>query len=301
MRALALGVWAALLLAAGPRPAINGIAHIVLRTDDMAAVRQFYTGVLGYEEVFSHSRHGIAAPLVVFKVNERQYIEFAPALKNEAEDKMIQIGFETGNARELRAYLAARGVAAPARIEPDADGNLSFRVTDPEGHKVEFVEYRKSGLHAKHRGRALGQGRLSDHMMHVGVHVKDPGPQAAFYRDVLGFRLQWQGGPRDDRFDWMSYMTPDGGDWIEFMISPPEPTAQQLGVWHHICLETLDIQSVHRAVLARGHTPRREPAIARDGRWLLHLFDKHNTRTEFMVRKPVEKPCCSPNLDPYAR
>ena len=39
----------------------------------------------------------------------------------------------------------------------------------------------------------------------------------------------------------------------------------------------------------------------RDGRWLLQLYDKHNTRTEVMVRKPVQKPCCSENLDPYIK
>ena len=39
------------------------------------------------------------------------------------------------------------------------------------------------------------------------------------------------------------------------------------------------------------------PAIALDGRWLLHLYDKNYTRTEMMIRKPVQTPCCSPNLD----
>jgi hypothetical protein len=62
---------------------------------------------------------------------------------------------------------------------------------------------------------------------------------------------------------------------------------------------TLDIQGLYKTVVSRGYTPPREPNIARDGRWLLQLYDKHNTRTEVMVRKPVQKPCCSENLDPY--
>ena len=35
--------------------------------------------------------------------------------------------------------------------------------------------------------------------------------------------------------------------------------------------------------------------------WLLQLYDNHNTRIEVMVRKPVQKPCCSENLDPYIK
>jgi hypothetical protein len=29
----------------------------------------------------------------------------------------------------------------------------------------------------------------------------------------------------------------------------------------------------------------------------MHLYDKDLTRTEFMVRKPVKEPCCSPLTD----
>jgi hypothetical protein len=41
------------------------------------------------------------------------------------------------------------------------------------------------------------------------------------------------------------------------------------------------------------------PAIARDGRWLLQLYDNNFTRTEMMIRQPVQTPCCSPNLDDF--
>lgn len=96
-------------------------------------------------------------------------------------------------------------------------------------------------------------------------------------------------------------MTPDGDNWIGYMISRDTPSPQQVGVWHHVCVGTLDIQGVYKTVVARDHTPRREPAIARDLRWLLQLYDQHNMRTEVMVRKPVPKPCFSENLDPYIK
>jgi hypothetical protein len=92
-------------------------------------------------------------------------------------------------------------------------------------------------------------------------------------------------------------MVPDGHDWLEYMVTQNTPTPQQLGVLHHYALETLDIQKVYTSVVERGYKPPAEPNIARDGRWLLQLYDKNFTRTEMMIRKPVRTPCCSPNLD----
>ena len=42
-----------------------------------------------------------------------------------------------------------------------------------------------------------------------------------------------------NRLDWISYLTPDGDNRVEYMV-PHEcpPTPQQLGVWHHVCLGT---------------------------------------------------------------
>ena len=292
--------------AAGPpaRPPITNIANFVVKTGSLDEARKFYSGVLGYEEVFRH-RRAIAgtAEIAAFKVNDHQYIEVAPTLQNESDDKLIQIGFETKDARKLRDYLSSKGVDVPARDAKDPDGNYSFVVKDPEGHSVEFVEYVKGSLQSKYAGKAVSDRRISDHILHVGVHVKSPEAQDKFYKDILGFRFLWQGGPRDDRLDWISLLTPDGDNWIEYMVmhDGPPPTPQQLGVWHHVCVGTLDMPAVYKTVMDRGYKPPREPSIARDGRMLLQLYDTHNTRTEVMIRKPVQKPCCSENMDPYIK
>jgi hypothetical protein len=57
------------------------------------------------------------------------------------------------------------------------------------------------------------------------------------------------------------------------------------------CYVAKNIWLVHRGI--------RRFALGRDGRWLLQLYDKNFTRTEMMIRKPVEAPCCSPNLDDF--
>jgi catechol 2,3-dioxygenase-like lactoylglutathione lyase family enzyme len=282
-----VGLFVALAGFAQDRPPITGIANIAVKVDSMDEARKFYSGVVGLEEAFPGS----------FKVNDRQFVEVSPELKNEADDKLIRIGFETADARKLRDYLDAKGVAVPKKVEKDSSGNLSFVVKDPDDHAVQFVQYLPGSQHSKSAGKNLSASRISDHMLHVGVWVKDPARADAFYKDILGFRLQWKGGRSDERFEWISMLVPDGHDWVEYMVSAERPSPEQLGVLHHYCLETLDVQKVYQTVMERGYKPPRDPAIARDGRWLVHLFDKHHTRTEVMVRKPVQTPCCSPMND----
>jgi catechol 2,3-dioxygenase-like lactoylglutathione lyase family enzyme len=288
-----LAVALAVSLPAADRPRIVGIANIAVKTDNMEEARKFYSGVVGLAEAFTTN------DLTSFKVNDRQYVEVSPTLKTPSEDRLIHIGFETSDARKLRDYLAAKGVEVPAKVVKDAGGDLSFVVKDPDGHSVQFVQYIAGSIHTRDFGKHLAPTRISDHMLHVGVLVRDPAKADAFYKDILGFRLQWKGGPADNKFEWISLMVPDGYDWIEYMVRDTTPTPQQLGVLHHYALGTLDIQQVYKTVMERGYNPPKPPAIARDGRWLLQLYDKNFTRTEMMVRKPVETPCCSPNLDDF--
>ena len=85
------------------RPLITKAANFRVKTDNLEETRRFCSGVLGYDAVFRHQR-AISGPaeLSVFKVNDEQYSEVAPALQNPADDKLIQIGFAT----------AARGTCA---------------------------------------------------------------------------------------------------------------------------------------------------------------------------------------------
>ena len=292
-----LAVLFAVSLHAAERPRIVGIANIAVKVDNLEEARKFYSGVVGMAEAFATRDPAVAGDLACFKLNDHQYVEVSPTLKAQSEDRLIRIGFETNDARELRDYLAAKGVQVPSRIDKDANGNRSFVVQDPDGHSVEFVQYMPGSIHSRNFGKHLAPIRISDHMLHVGVRVVDPAKSDAFYKDILGFRLQWKGGSTDNHFDWISMMVPDGYDWIEYMVRETTPTPRTLGILNHYALSATDIQQVYKTVVERGYKPSQEPAIARDGRWLLQLYDKNFTRTEMMIRKPVQTPCCSPNLD----
>ena len=283
---------------AAERPRIVGIANFAVKVDNLEEARKFYSGVVGMEEAFQTRDAGVPGDLACFKVNDHQYVEVSPTLKSETEDRLIRIGFETDDARKLRDFLASKGVKVPSQVDKDPNGNRSFEVQDPDGHTVQFVQYLPGSIHSRNFGKHLSGTRVSDHMLHAGVRVVDPAKADAFYKDILGFRLQWKGG-RDGRTEWISMMVPDGYDWVEYMVAETTPTPKQLGVLNHYALDTLDVQKAYQTVVERGYKPPSEPAIAVDGRWLLQLYDRNYTRTEMMIRKPVRTPCCSPNLDDF--
>ena len=194
---IGLAAVCAISLHAAERPRIVGIANIALKMDSLEEARKFYTGVVGMEEAFSTKDPDFPVGLACFKVNDRQYVEISPTLKGETEDRLIRVGFETNDARKLRDYLAGKGVQVPAKIGKDLNGNRSFSVKDPDGHSVQFVEYLPGSLHSRNFGKHLSSTRLSDQMIHVGFRVTDPAKSDAFYKDILGFRLQWKGGRAD--------------------------------------------------------------------------------------------------------
>src|SRR3984893_12083174 len=225
--------------AAVTRPAIVGVAHIGLKTNDLQAARQFYTGVLGFQEPFSLNQapeDGTGLLLTYFKVNDHQYIEMFPQLTDPKMDRLSHISFETTDAEQLRAYLASRGVKVQGKLEAMQDGNRGFDVNDPDGHDVEFVEFRPDSLHSRTFGKYLPDTRISTRIIHVGVVVKDRAAADRFYQDILGFKLQWQGGVKDKDIDWVDMRVPDGTDWLEYMLNVHDPDPRELGVMHQLSL-----------------------------------------------------------------
>ncbi len=282
------------------RPAIVGVAHIGLRTDDLAAARKFYTGILGFQEPFSLDKapkDGAGLLLTYFKVNDHQYVEIFPQLTDPKMDRLSHISFETTDAEQLRTYLASHGVEVSEKLEPRQDGNRGFDVVDPDGHDVEFVEYRPGSLHSRNFGKFLPDTRISQRIIHVGVVVKDRAAADRFYKDILGFKLQWQGGMKDQDTDWVAMRVPDGTDWLEYMLNVNNPDPHKLGVMHHLSLGVPSIEAGYELALKRGYKAPEKPQIGRDGKWQYNLYDPNFTRVELMEPKPVQKPCCSAILE----
>jgi len=266
------------------RPMITGVAHIAFQVSDLAKAREFYGELLGYEEPFQIRNQDGSLALTYFKVNERQYIEIFPGLPPDKDDRLLHIAFETTDLEALRVYLLSKGLKAPEKVNQGRDGNLNFTIADPDGHRVEFVQYREGSLHRKAKGRYVSSRRISDRILHVGVTVADQAAADRFYKDILGFSEIWRGGRDEASLNWINMKVPEGTDYLEYMLVTAAPTRQQLGTLHHVALLVPDIQKALETARERSGDPAsvRAPQVGRNRRWQLNLFDPDGSRAELM-------------------
>jgi len=271
---------------AADRPPLVGIAHIAFQVSNLAKAQAFYGGLLGYEDAFRLYKEDGTTRLVYFKVNDRQYIEIFPGLPPEQDDRLSHIAIETTNLEALRVYLAGRGVQVPEKINKGQDGNLNFTVKDPDGHRVEFVQYQPESLQMKAKGSYMGPRRLSNRMLHVGVTVADVAAADRFYKDILGFSEIWRGGATDDVTSWINMKVPDGTDYVEYMLVTEKVDRKRLGTLHHAALLVPDMQQALETLRERplGWDPAhvQTPRVGRNQRWQLNLYDPDGSRTELM-------------------
>jgi catechol 2,3-dioxygenase-like lactoylglutathione lyase family enzyme len=273
------------------RPRITGIDHVSFYTTQPEGVKKLYTGVLGLASAAPIESGGLTRYLV-----GKQWVGYSNAPDPNATERMDHVAFTTDNVTELRKYLIANGVKAPA-IEGHSDHSMSFMVNDPEGNRIEFVERDKSSAPA-----SLSDSAVSRHMIHAGFVVRNADAENHFYRELLGFRPYWHGGMKPDETDWVSQQVPDGTDWLEYMLRQPEhPDLRTHGVMDHISLGVAEMKQAQAKLEAHGWKPndREKAQMGKDGKWQLNLFDPDLTRIELMEFKPVEKPCCSDFTAPH--
>ncbi|HTW30114.1 MAG TPA: VOC family protein, partial [Candidatus Sulfotelmatobacter sp.] len=200
---------------------------------------------------------------------------------------LAEIAFATEDVSTARQYLLAHGLQ-PGPIQNDSDGAQSFRVRDPEENSIAFVHRPPS----KSR-YAPASTQISSRLIHAGFVVKDLAAENRFYVDLLGFRLYWQGGFKDDGTDWYELQVPDGPDWIEYMLNiPVNADHKELGVQNHFSFGVKDVHAAAAELRSRGYATFDGPEVGRDGKDSLDAYDPDGTRVEVMEFTPVQKPCC---------
>lgn len=273
------------------RPRILGIDHVAFFTTQPDGVKALYSGTLGLVS---------AAPIESGELTRylvgKQWVGFSAAPDPKSTNRMDHVAFATDNAAALRQYLISKDIKVE-EIEKLGDGSAGFFVTDPDGHRIQFVERNKSDAPA-----APPDSAVSRHMIHAGFLVHDREAEDHFYRDLLGFHIYWHGGMQPGRTDWVAMQVPDGTDWLEYMLDQPEhPDLQIMGVLDHISLGVANMKTAQALLEAHGWKPngREKAQMGKDGKWQLNLFDPDMTRIELMDFKPSEKPCCSDFTGPH--
>src|SRR5262249_21937350 len=154
----------------------------------------------------------------------------------------------------------------------------SITVADPDGHDVQFVEYRPNGPTMKFKGKNLPAARISDHAMHVGIIVTDLDAANKFYVDTLGLREFWRGSAANSQtLSWTNMRLPDSEDYVEFMLYAKPPAPDNRGSAHHICLRVPDIEKSLATIEARparkNYTRPLEIRTGINRKRQLNLFD----------------------------
>jgi catechol 2,3-dioxygenase-like lactoylglutathione lyase family enzyme len=273
------------------RPRIFGIAQVQISADHLPASRDFYENVLKVTRP-TNCNWCEKMPSQILSVNGLQVISLSPA---SSTNRIAEIAFATDDIPALRRYLTFYKMEVS---KPQAPVDNYLMVTDPEGHHIAFVLRPKN--HSKF-GAARGPlPSLGPDLIHAGFVVHDRAAEDRFYKDVLGFRLYWQGGMKDDQTDWVDMQVPDGTDWIEYMLNvSPNAGKKLLGIMNHFALGVPDVHAAHKQLLENGMRLTEEPKIGRDGKWQLNLYDPDDTRVELMEFKPVQEPCCSEFTGPH--
>ncbi len=279
------------LCAAQGRPKILGIAHISLYTHDYQASRAFYRDFLGFEEPYSLTKPDGSPSMTFFKINDRQYIELSPEAQPNT-DRLNHYALETDDAEAMRQYLGAHGVKVPDHVPKGRIGNLNFMIQDPEGHKVEIVQYPPDSWTTKANGKFLSSKRISQRMMHVGIIVTRLPEEMDFYTKVLGFEETWRGSSNGKVLSWINLKLPDGSDYVEFMLHQEAPAPDKRGTAHHLCLEVPDVYASVAALNANPYKKQyAKPIQVKVGvnrKRQANLYDPDGTRTELMEPTTID-------------
>ena len=276
------------------RPPITGISHISVYATDAAKTETFYVHNLGaVKGADPENSQGVR-----YYFSPKQFVEVLPLPAGYTSiNRLDHVAFTTSDADGLRRYVGGHGVSVPSAVQTSSDGAKYFSVSDPEGNKVEFVQ-------APANLPQVPPNPLSHHIIHVGYMVHNRANEDTFFREVLGFRPYWFGGPSATFTAWISQQVPDGTDWIEYMMvnspdakgMPADMTADRLGSMDHFALGVADIKVVALVLYNEDRIPEKNngPRIGRDGKWQYNLFSPDGTRAEVMELQPAGKPCCSP-------
>jgi catechol 2,3-dioxygenase-like lactoylglutathione lyase family enzyme len=274
------------------RPKITGIAHVRVYSTSINDSNTFYDKIAG----FGPGTVGcVGFPSTCFSVNDHQQIQVIGASSPPAVNFVAEVAFTTDDVGQMRWFLIARGIAAGA-ISKDADGAQHFEFADPEGHPLAFVQ--QSTRHPF----APAVGQISKSLIHAGFVVRSGVVEDGFYRDLLGFRLYWHGGFKEDQTNWQAMQVPDGTDWIEYMLNiSPTADQQELGVQNHFSLGVVHMKETFEQLRANGLKSTDVPEIGRDGEMQFDIYDPDRTRVEFMEFAPSQEPCCHPFTGPHPK
>jgi catechol 2,3-dioxygenase-like lactoylglutathione lyase family enzyme len=242
------GSLAALLIGIACAPAssaqsrdLTGLGHVAFLVNDLSQSEAFYEK-LGFQKAFEFTDAGKITEAFV-KINDRQFIELYPRIKDTQKAGLDHICFETRDVASLRTAYIKQGLD-PSDTKKMRAGNLLFGFRDPEGLWVEYVQYMPDSLHSLDRGKHLGD-RVSQQLVEIVLIAQDPVADLVFYTDRLGLEKDQNHGAEELRLPGHS------GDKLE--IQPAGKDAKP-----RLAFSVEDVRRTARELRHRGFEVRKE-------------------------------------------
>src|ERR1700733_7043012 len=93
------------------RPKILGISHAGYFVSDLPKALDFWHGLLGYDEPYDLKNPDGTVHIAFIKINDHQHIELFNEKPPTESGYLSHIAFIVSNAKQMRAYLASRGIS----------------------------------------------------------------------------------------------------------------------------------------------------------------------------------------------
>lgn len=179
-------------------PPFNGIAHIAIRVQNIAASLAFYNK-LGFQQAFANTGRDGSVSQSFLKLNDKQFIEFYPASppnpanpqsNAQSTSSFLHLCFEASDINATHDFYVAEGLA-PISVRTAAAGNLLFTLKGPQqptfAQNIEYTQYMPTSRHTLDIGQHIGPDRVADKMTVVALAMQDPASARDFYLTKLGF------------------------------------------------------------------------------------------------------------------
>lgn len=247
---------------------------MTFQVNDIELARDYYSGFLGFEEAFSYSSE--LGTFAVFKINNRQFLEFMENKQVKAGCILLSISFECDDLTKMQSYLKSRSVTILKKVSMDKAGNEVLVIESPESYNIEFISFKDNSLHRLSKGHFLGKNRISDRLHHAGLYISEVEKANHLYRDILGFKEMWRYNNDDASVPNFIYLQfPDCIENIEYVVVDDNNSS-------HPCFRVDDMQqTVYELKSRKGDFPFAKPTIGKGNRWLLNLISNQGARIEF--------------------
>jgi catechol 2,3-dioxygenase-like lactoylglutathione lyase family enzyme len=264
-------------LYAQEKPRIVGMAHMAYYVSDLKQARDYYEGFLGFQEAFTLKNPDGSDHVVFIKINDHQFIQlYAEPVKNYGY--IHDAGFETNDAKGMRDHLASIGVTVPAAVTKNEEGDLSFDINEPSGFTIQIVQYMPNSKVVATKGKFMPATRISDHIDHIGLLVKDREATWKFYSDAFGFTKEGDGS---------KMAVPGSADRFEVGWEKRKPEEARFHIKDHICLSNTNVPKMTAEIAAKPQMKQFPDAIADvhqlpNGKNVVEIYDLNKNRVEVM-------------------